>query len=89
MYNFVIKLTSMYDIFFTGFTPMVKLINKRLTMQESNKELSMSLIFANKKEEDIIWREQLQHLKESFPRFYVVLGQIKFICCCLHLSGQF
>ncbi len=43
----------------TGFTPMVKLI-KRLIR---NKTTKIRLVFFNKTEEDIIWREELEELQ--------------------------
>ncbi|CAH1800032.1 unnamed protein product [Owenia fusiformis] len=60
----------------TGFTPMIKLINKTV----SNKHKSIKdtkLMFFNKTEKDILWHEQLNELEAANERFAVshVLSQ--------------
>ncbi|NXD26104.1 NB5R4 reductase, partial [Spelaeornis formosus] len=53
----------------TGFTPMVKLLNFALT--EVNCLRTVKLIFFNKTEEDILWRNQLEQLALKNERFEV------------------
>ncbi|NXV14744.1 NB5R4 reductase, partial [Cepphus grylle] len=59
----------------TGFTPMVKLLNFALT--EVSCLRTVKLIFFNKTEDDILWRNQLEHLALKDERFEVqfVLSQ--------------
>ncbi|XP_062981855.1 cytochrome b5 reductase 4 isoform X2 [Elgaria multicarinata webbii] len=51
----------------TGFTPMVKLLNYALTSSSSLR--AVKLIFFNKTEDDILWRNQLEQLALSDARF--------------------
>ncbi|NWZ99684.1 NB5R4 reductase, partial [Nesospiza acunhae] len=53
----------------TGFTPMVKLLNFALT--EVSCLRSVKLIFFNKTEDDILWRNQLEQLALKDERFEV------------------
>ncbi|NXX86915.1 NB5R4 reductase, partial [Urocolius indicus] len=53
----------------TGFTPMVKLLNFALTEVSSLR--TMKLIFFNKTEDDILWRNQLEQLALKDERFEV------------------
>ncbi|XP_010187926.1 PREDICTED: cytochrome b5 reductase 4 [Mesitornis unicolor] len=53
----------------TGFTPMVKLLNFALT--EVSCLRTVKLIFFNKTEEDILWRNQLEQLALKNERFEV------------------
>ncbi|NXK55848.1 NB5R4 reductase, partial [Chauna torquata] len=53
----------------TGFTPMVKLLNFALT--EVSCLGTVKLIFFNKKEDDILWRNQLEQLALKDERFEV------------------
>ncbi|NXL82540.1 NB5R4 reductase, partial [Leptocoma aspasia] len=53
----------------TGFTPMVKLLNFALT--EVNCLRTVKLIFFNKTEDDILWRNQLEQLALKDERFEV------------------
>ncbi|NWZ19976.1 NB5R4 reductase, partial [Asarcornis scutulata] len=53
----------------TGFTPMVKLLNFALT--EVSCLRTVKLIFFNKKEDDILWRNQLEELALKDKRFEV------------------
>ncbi|NWT49847.1 NB5R4 reductase, partial [Erythrocercus mccallii] len=53
----------------TGFTPMVKLLNFALT--EVNCLRTVKLIFFNKTENDILWRNQLEQLALKDERFEV------------------
>ncbi|KAJ7341704.1 hypothetical protein JRQ81_006508 [Phrynocephalus forsythii] len=55
----------------TGFTPMVKLLNYALT--SSNTLRTATLVFFNKTEEDILWRDQLEQLALSDARFDIQL----------------
>ncbi|NXX93403.1 NB5R4 reductase, partial [Centropus bengalensis] len=59
----------------TGFTPMVKLLNFTLTEVSCLREVK--LIFFNKTEDDILWRNQLEQLALRDERFEVqfVLSQ--------------
>ncbi|NXV43651.1 NB5R4 reductase, partial [Uria aalge] len=59
----------------TGFTPMVKLLNFALT--EVSCLRTVKLIFFNKTEDDILWRNQLEQLALKDERFEVqfVLSQ--------------
>lgn len=47
----------------TGFTPMVRLLRLFLERPAG----VARLLFFNKTEADILWREQLERLKERFP----------------------
>lgn len=62
----------------TGFTPMIRLINIYLHGDELNNSSGVKLLFANKTEEDIIWKDQLDNLAQKLPdRFsvqYVLSG---------------
>eukprot|EP00076_Gallus_gallus_P006781 XP_001233871.1 cytochrome b5 reductase 4 isoform X1 [Gallus gallus] len=53
----------------TGFTPMVKLLNFALTKVDCLR--TVKLIFFNKKEDDILWRNQLEQLALRDERFEV------------------
>ncbi|NXC38848.1 NB5R4 reductase, partial [Penelope pileata] len=53
----------------TGFTPMVKLLN--FALAEVSCLRTVKLIFFNKKEEDILWRNQLEQLALKDERFEV------------------
>ncbi|NXC79784.1 NB5R4 reductase, partial [Cercotrichas coryphoeus] len=53
----------------TGFTPMVKLLNCALT--EVSCVRTVKLIFFNKTEDDILWRNQLEQLALKDERFEV------------------
>ncbi|XP_053143113.1 cytochrome b5 reductase 4 isoform X2 [Hemicordylus capensis] len=53
----------------TGFTPMVKLLNYVLTSSSSLS--SVKLMFFNKTEDDILWRNQLKQLALNDARFDV------------------
>ncbi|NXI68507.1 NB5R4 reductase, partial [Anseranas semipalmata] len=53
----------------TGFTPMVKLLNFALT--EVSCLRTVKLIFFNKKEDDVLWRNQLEQLALKDERFEV------------------
>ncbi|NXB48950.1 NB5R4 reductase, partial [Leucopsar rothschildi] len=53
----------------TGFTPMVKLLNFALT--EVSCLRTVKLIFFNKTEDDILWRNQLEQLALKHERFEV------------------
>ncbi|XP_009069853.1 PREDICTED: cytochrome b5 reductase 4-like, partial [Acanthisitta chloris] len=53
----------------TGFTPMVKLLNSALT--EVSCLRTVKLIFFNKTEDDILWRNQLEQLALKDERFEV------------------
>ncbi|NXR60111.1 NB5R4 reductase, partial [Rhadina sibilatrix] len=53
----------------TGFTPMVKLLNFALT--EVSCLRTVKLIFFNKTEDDILWRNQLEQLAHKDERFEV------------------
>ncbi|NXD34805.1 NB5R4 reductase, partial [Copsychus sechellarum] len=53
----------------TGFTPMVKLLNFALT--EVSSVRTVKLIFFNKTEDDILWRNQLEQLALKDERFEV------------------
>ncbi|XP_021246729.1 cytochrome b5 reductase 4 isoform X2 [Numida meleagris] len=53
----------------TGFTPMVKLMNFALTRVDCLR--TVKLIFFNKKEDDILWRNQLEQLALRDERFEV------------------
>ncbi|NXD81328.1 NB5R4 reductase, partial [Halcyon senegalensis] len=59
----------------TGFTPMVKLLN--FTLTEVSCLRTVRLIFFNKTEDDILWRNQLEQLALKDERFEVhfVLSQ--------------
>ncbi|XP_041043118.1 cytochrome b5 reductase 4 isoform X2 [Carcharodon carcharias] len=52
----------------TGFTPMIKLINFSLKISSFRK---IRLMFFNKTEKDIVWRDQLDHLASKDERFEV------------------
>ena len=48
---------------------MIKLLNIRCSQTlESREECSTLLLFANKCEEDILWREELEELCHSSPQ---------------------
>ncbi|XP_040205979.1 cytochrome b5 reductase 4 isoform X2 [Rana temporaria] len=51
----------------TGFTPTVKLLNH--VLNGSNTLRKVKLIFFNKTEDDILWREQLEKLSSTDRRF--------------------
>ncbi|NXG79429.1 NB5R4 reductase, partial [Baryphthengus martii] len=53
----------------TGFTPMVKLLN--FTLTEVSCLRTVKLIFFNKTEDDILWRNQLEQLALKDQRFEV------------------
>ncbi|XP_054250687.1 cytochrome b5 reductase 4 isoform X1 [Indicator indicator] len=53
----------------TGFTPMVKLLN--FTLTEVSCLRTVKLIFFNKTEDDILWRNQLEQLALKDERFEV------------------
>ena len=49
--------------FLLGLTPMIRLLNMRYRHSSGeDKECSTLLLFANKCEEDILWRKQLDDL---------------------------
>lgn len=54
----------------TGFTPMAKIIRDVVSAKE--RETEVKLLFANKTEEDILWRSQLQAVQDSTLRFKCV-----------------
>ncbi|XP_013414778.1 cytochrome b5 reductase 4 [Lingula anatina] len=54
----------------TGFTPMVKIIYKNL-IEEWEGSRQIKLVFFNKTEKDILWRNQLELLAQENPRFGV------------------
>lgn len=54
----------------TGFTPMVRLIHYALTNEECSNR-SVTLLFFNKTEKDIIWREELDKMSAQYERFCV------------------
>nr|XP_057909992.1 cytochrome b5 reductase 4 [Doryrhamphus excisus] len=53
----------------TGFTPMARLI--RLALQEMNTVRNAQLLFFNRREEDILWRRELDELAAKEERFRV------------------
>lgn len=53
----------------TGFTPMARLI--RLSLQEMDSISKTKLLFFNRKEEDILWRSELDELAADNERFEV------------------
>ncbi|XP_035528872.1 cytochrome b5 reductase 4 [Morone saxatilis] len=53
----------------TGFTPMARLI--RLAVQDSDTIRKTKLLFFNRREEDIVWRCQLDELAANNERFQV------------------
>ncbi|KAM9316615.1 cytochrome b5 reductase 4-like [Gastrophryne carolinensis] len=67
------QLDGIEDIFVlaagTGFTPMVKLIRHVLCSSYTLRNLK--LIFFNKTEDDILWKEQLEKLSSADERFQV------------------
>ncbi|NWS70069.1 NB5R4 reductase, partial [Crotophaga sulcirostris] len=67
------KVQTSEDLFLlaagTGFTPMVKLLNFALT--EVSCLRAVKLIFFNKTEDDILWRNQLEQLALKDERFEV------------------
>ncbi|XP_025936026.1 cytochrome b5 reductase 4 isoform X3 [Apteryx rowi] len=67
------QVQALEDLFFlaagTGFTPMVKLLNFALTEVSSLR--TAKLIFFNKTEDDILWRNQLEQLALKDERFEV------------------
>lgn len=52
----------------TGFTPMVRIIYHCLHV-DNNTKRNVKLMFFNKTEKDILWRDQLDRLSESFEKF--------------------
>jgi len=55
----------------TGFTPMVRLI-RHTVLENSSVEKSVKLLFANRQETDILWKQQLDVLADiASPRFQV------------------
>lgn len=55
----------------TGFTPMIRLI-RRTVLENSSAEKSVKLLFANRQEKDILWKQQLDELADNAsPRFQV------------------
>ncbi|NXP06065.1 NB5R4 reductase, partial [Thinocorus orbignyianus] len=73
------RVQSLEDLFLlaagTGFTPMVKLLN--LALAEVSCLRTVKLLFFNKTEDDILWRDQLEQLALKDERFEVqfVLSQ--------------
>ncbi|XP_044277621.1 cytochrome b5 reductase 4 isoform X2 [Varanus komodoensis] len=72
--NFMIsQVENVEDLFLlaggTGFTPMVKLLNYALT--SSSSVSAVKLMFFNKTEDDILWRNQLEQLALNDARFEV------------------
>ncbi|XP_015247037.1 PREDICTED: cytochrome b5 reductase 4 [Cyprinodon variegatus] len=53
----------------TGFTPMARLIS--LALRESDSISKIQLLFFNKREEDVLWRHQLDDLAAKEERFQV------------------
>lgn len=53
----------------TGLTPMISLLNIRY--HQHSKKQSTLLIFANKREEDILWREKLEEICSTDPQWVV------------------
>uniref|UniRef100_A0A8W8JET7 Flavohemoprotein b5/b5R n=1 Tax=Magallana gigas TaxID=29159 RepID=A0A8W8JET7_MAGGI len=51
----------------TGFTPMVRLIHH--CIEDTKSRVNLKLVFFNKREEDILWYDQLQSLAEKSDRF--------------------
>lgn len=51
----------------TGFTPMVRLIHH--CIEDTKSRVNLKLVFFNKREEDILWYNQLQSLAEKSDRF--------------------
>ena len=57
----------------TGFTPMAKVIRDLLSCELDDQEpRSTTLLFANKREQDILWKEELQKLNKTAKGFEVV-----------------
>lgn len=55
----------------TGFTPMIRLI-RRTVLENSSAEKSVKLLFANRQEKDILWKQQIDELADNAsPRFQV------------------
>ncbi|XP_078372196.1 cytochrome b5 reductase 4-like [Oculina patagonica] len=55
----------------TGFTPMVRLI-RNAVLENSSAGKSVKLLFANRQEKDILWKQQLDELADiASPRFQV------------------
>ncbi|XP_043542938.1 cytochrome b5 reductase 4 isoform X3 [Chiloscyllium plagiosum] len=82
----------------TGFTPMIKLINFALKIPSFRK---LQLLFFNKTEEDILWRDQLDQLALKDKRFTVEYilsephpewrgkrGKIEMSLCSEFLTGR-
>ena len=63
-----------------GFTPMVKLLSERLIVQKKKEEWCTSLLFANKTEKDILWKEQLEQLEHTLPRCKLMCMLITCTC---------
>ncbi|KAL4233441.1 Cytochrome b5 reductase 4 [Mactra antiquata] len=55
----------------TGFTPMTGLIYKYIIQQDIDTQRSAKLMFFNKTESDILWRDQLSALSDINKRFTV------------------
>lgn len=56
----------------TGFTPMAKVIRDLVCSNEHRKNRSTKLLFANKTEEDVLWRSELEQLTKSTQNFEMV-----------------
>lgn len=56
----------------SGLTPMISLLNIRY--HQHSKKQSTLLIFANKREEDILWREKLEEICSTDPQKFQVLN---------------
>ncbi|XP_067882975.1 cytochrome b5 reductase 4 [Heterodontus francisci] len=82
----------------TGFTPMIKIINFTLKIPSLRK---IRLMFFNKKERDILWRDQLSQLASKDKRFEVEYilsephpewagkrGKIEMSLCSEFLTGR-
>ncbi|NWW48863.1 NB5R4 reductase, partial [Pedionomus torquatus] len=67
------RLHNLEDLFLlaagTGFTPMVKLLN--LALAEVRCLRTVKLLFFNKTEDDVLWRDQLEQLALKDERFVV------------------
>lgn len=50
----------------TGFTPMIRVLNRFLTLPESSSKRNVQLIFANKTERDIAMRTELDNLAKEY-----------------------
>ena len=59
----------------SGFTPMIKLLCQKLHENKNFKnteKCSITLLLANKTEEDILWKDKLEELEASSPELKVV-----------------